>query len=499
MSWKELTAGYDDFKLEDFYCDEPVSGLAAEDLLAASRLALLVKFPFFGKLSLNMVFIENNNIPTTAVDARGNFYYNRKWMNHMTDVDAQRSVAHETMHLVQRFFARKPKGANHKLFNLAGDYVLEVQLNDCEMAPSRHSAIKINEAVIELVREYETVPAVYRQLLKEAEDATDCEACKQQIKQLQQQGQQNKQQNREENRKLNEESANGDEQGDGGGEGPEQEGSGPSCESGSGAGGCGEPDEGEGHGHGEGPPHTCGIMTCCTGSLSDTGELDPDEQQKWTEIVVGAKIHAEGKGNMPAGLGEYIDQLTESKVRWQDHLKSAATRLFGRDRYTYVRPNRRGPALSMRIPGHQPDGKSAVVSIDTSASMSTEEVRQCITEAREILKVCGCQKMWLILHDTRVFFSDYIEEADLTKMKMARGGTSHGEVFACLEKRHPNEKLNVPKEEDVTLAVMFTDLGTDFPDKKPEFEVIWGVPSCGCPGMSCPVPFGTKVEVELNE
>jgi predicted metal-dependent peptidase len=236
------------------------------------------------------------------------------------------------------------------------------------------------------------------------------------------------------------------------------------------------------------------------GSSADFGDdADPMEVQKWTEVIVGAKIHAEQKGNMPAGLGEAIDKLTESRVNWKDYLKTSATRVFGRARYTYNKRNRRGFAMKIRLPGHEPDGKCAVLGVDTSASMSVEEVIQCITEGSEILRVCGCRKIWLILHDMRVYFSGYVTESDLTKLKMARGGTSHSEVFACLNRTHPTAEFNVPKEEEVSLAVLFTDLGTNFPDHAPDYEVLWGVPTDGCPGMAASVPFGKKVPVEMKK
>jgi len=131
--------------------------------------------------------------------------------------------------------------------------------------------------------------------------------------------------------------------------------------------------------------------------------------------------------------------------------------------------------------------------------MSCDEVRQCFSEGKEILRVCGCQKIWVIMHDTRVYFSGWVEDADFTKLEMARGGTSHQEVFQCLDRKHRNPEFNVPKETEVKLAVMFTDLGTDFPRSKPDYDVFWGVPTDGCPGMAAVVPFGTKIPVDMKE
>ncbi len=476
-----------------FYIDEPKTGIDAEDLLSAVRIKLLGTFPFFGKIALNMAFVESNQIPTTAVDARGTFYFNRKWVNHFDEKDALFEMGHEVMHLVQRLWSRKGQGINHGLWNLAADYLADTALIDAGLPQSTVSERMLTPENQALARKHDTVPAMYRYLLQKAEENTECPACKQMLKDLKTMQKKQQKEEQEENSKLNaqKENAPGEEKSEE--EGNTSEGGVPdksNADDGKGS-GCGSPGE---------LKHTCGnVRQCCAGSSTDVNGMDPADVQKWTEVVISAKVHAEGKGKMPAGLSDYIDSLTESKVRWQDHIKSAATRLFGRDRYTYKRTNRRGPAMQMRLPGHTPDGKTAIGSIDTSASMSTEEVRQCVTEFSGIMKLCGCSKLWLILHDTRVYFSGWVEEADLTKLKMARGGTSHHEVFACLDKEHSNPYFNLPKEEEVTLAVMFTDLGTSFPSNAPDYEVIWGVPSNGCPGMSATVPFGKKVEVEVGE
>jgi predicted metal-dependent peptidase len=130
--------------------------------------------------------------------------------------------------------------------------------------------------------------------------------------------------------------------------------------------------------------------------------------------------------------------------------------------------------------------------------MTQEAVVQCVTETAAIMKACGCEKLWLILHDYEVYFSGWVTESDLTNLKMARGGTSHEGVFACLDREHLNDHFNLPTEEEVLLAILFTDLGTDFPDRSPEYEVVWGVPEGGWPGMEADVPFGRKIEVEIS-
>lgn len=463
--------------LKEFYFNKPVSGIESERLLSGARLALVTTFPFFGKVALNLKFIETNVVPAMSVNQRGYLFYNRKFVNHFEKKDAIWSVAHEALHIVERHWNRIPKGVILYLWNVAADMILESHLLDAGLEQSKLSASQFTPDRQKLARDLKTVPAVYKYLLQEAENNTDCEACKETIRQL---------------RKLGKEIENNSPQEDDGTKPHDHSDNKDSCCSNCKDCNCSKKEKT--------PKHTCGLegFICYSGVLSDLGDLLPEEQQNWLEKIIAAKVHAESKGNMPAGLGEYIDQLTKSKVRWQDHIKTAATRLFGRDRYTYKRTNRRGPAIRMRLPENVPDGQTAVGAIDTSASMSVEEIRQCISEFSAIIKACGGSKLWLILHDCRVYFSDWVKEADLTKLKMTRGGTSHIEVFQCLNRTHSNSQFNLPKEEQVSLAVLFTDLGTSFPTESPNFEVIWGVPSNGSPGISVKVPFGKKIEVETS-
>jgi predicted metal-dependent peptidase len=125
--------------------------------------------------------------------------------------------------------------------------------------------------------------------------------------------------------------------------------------------------------------------------------------------------------------------------------------------------------------------------------MSKDDVIQCVTEVSAILKHCGASKLYLILHDHPVYWAGQVGDADLRRLKMSRGGTSHKEVFEVLEGK--SEKFPLPTDEKIELAICFTDLGTDFPEKHPKFEVIWGVVQGY--GDSIDVPFGKKIKVEL--
>jgi predicted metal-dependent peptidase len=479
------TQAKQDFDPKEFYRDEPLTGTKPEDLLASARLTLLMNFPFFGKIAQGMSLHETDMVPTTAVDAKGRLYYNPKWVNHMTLEDAVFEFAHETGHLYQRVFDTKPEGANHGLYNKAADWRVDTDLVDAGFKQSKISAKAVDAKAQEKTRELGTTPAIYRWMLKEAESNTDCPACKQTLKNLQQQSSKIKQQTQQENKEINEGSpsdGDGDQPGDGKESGHSHGQGDGSCESDSGGGGE--------------LKHTCGnVRQCCVGSTADLANASPEEIQTWTEKIIGAKMFAEGKGNMPGHIGARIDELTKSTVRWQDLLRTRSNKAFGRERYSFRKRNKRH--RNVRLPRAMPESKTAIIAMDTSGSMSKESVVQSITESAAIMKACGADKIYLILHDAVPYYSGYVTDADLTKLQISQGGTSHIGVFECINRTYANDEMNLPLTEEVELAILFSDLGTCFPDLHPSYDTIWGVPAGSCPGMSQDVPFGIKVEVPM--
>lgn len=471
------------------YSLTPRTGQSAENLIASAKLKLMMDFPFWGKIISNMPLIESEYIPTTAVDAKGNFYFNRYWVNAWDSMEvAVFMCAHEAGHIYQRFFSRLWKGVIHHIFNMAADWRVNTDLLDAGFPENHYSREVLSPEDRKKANELGTCERIYQYMLTQAESVEQCLACKKIIQEVMRLQQQQDKQNKQENKEINE----SDEQDQNGTPKPvEGEDGGESCKSNSGAGDPGDSSDQ--------PEHTCGGgKICCVGTSGDLSKGNPMDEQKWLERVIAAKMHAEGKGKMPGHLGEQINALTKSTVRWQDYLKSKSTKIFGRDRYSFKKYNRRGACMGVRLPRALPDAKTAIIACDTSGSMSEDSIRQCITESAAIMKTCGASKIWLILHDCDVSFSGYVTESDLTNLKCSRGGTSHEPVFQILHREHPNSELDLPPEENAELAILFTDLGTDFPDFTPPYEVIWGVPEPSSPGMSANVPFGTKVAVPVE-
>jgi len=487
---KDLMSGKHSDKVKAMYKDSPVDKVNAEDKLTHARLALLSNFPFFGKVSLNMPFVESKQVPTTAVDAKGRFYWNRRWVNGHTTKEMMFEIGHEVMHIVQRCFDRKPEGANHGTWNLAADWFCDTYLAKAGLEQSPISKLMVPEEIQDKAMQLGTIEEAYAYLLQQQAEHSECEGCKYMANKALQLQQKNDKEDQEENKKINADSVDG--------EGEEEENSDNNEENeGNNARG------GDSENEDEAPPHTCGnLRGCCAGVTTDQSSegFDGTEAQKWSEVMINAKEYAQskGRGNLPGTLFQMIEDITKSRVRWEDYLRKASTQVFGRGRYSFKRANRRGLASGLRLPYRQPETKAATVWIDTSGSVSDDELRQTLAESLAIMEQCGADKILVGLHDSNVYFFDEITKKDISRLKFRRGGTSHQQVFDVM--KGIDSEFKLPRGYTVEMAVLFTDLGTCFPDYIPGYEVIWGVfdPASWGGGIDCPVPFGQKIKVPVD-
>ena len=480
------------------YSDTPKDGIKAEDKIRKAILLLLRRYPFFGKLAMFMVTIRlpKEVCPTTAVDKKGRLYWCREWVNGLTLEDMVFEIGHETMHLVQRTFARSPKGVIHPIWNLASDWLCDLYLAEAGLTQSCISKKMLPPDKLKKAKELGTIEKVYQHLLEEVKNNTSCQACKEMIEKIQNQEKKEdvtdkKESSQSPSDKEDQESGKGDAEG--------QESSKATAGNGKGNG------EGEGKGNGEGTgkhshgtPHTCGnVRQCCAGITADGEGLSPYDNNKWQQNIIAAKMYADSKdrGNIPGNFGEMIDGLVKPKVKWQNYLRKTSHRIFGNGRLTYKAPNRRGFGVKVRLPKRQPENKSAVIVVDSSGSVSTEQLRQTVAESLAIMKQTGAEKILLVLHDVIVYYMQEITAKDVKNLKFRRGGTSHLDVFKCLNGE--SDKWKLPKGYTVELVVCFTDLETQFPRIAPSYSVLWGVFETG--RKPHPAPFGQVITVPVSK
>jgi predicted metal-dependent peptidase len=94
--------------------------------LSKAKAQLIVEQPFYAALLCNLPFVEDDTIPTLAVDGK-NVYYNAEYVNTLTVNQLKFAEAHEVMHCVFKHLTRRGS-RSPKRWNVAGDYIINDML-----------------------------------------------------------------------------------------------------------------------------------------------------------------------------------------------------------------------------------------------------------------------------------------------------------------------------------------------------------------------------------
>jgi len=224
------------------------------------------------------------------------------------------------------------------------------------------------------------------------------------------------------------------------------------------------------------------------GSAPSMG-IDPKElEQEWKEATTAAARLAKGRGNMPAGLEDYIDEILFPKVPWQDVLYRYLQVTKGNSDFTAYPFNRRHIWREIYLPSMQGESIELVCAMDTSGSVSKEDLTRYFSELRGICSIFGSYTIYLMLCDSAIHGEMQIitEDEDLKSVVIGRGGTDFRPVF---------EKIEEEGLEELPL-VYFTDLDGYFPDDHHGDGVFWLVRKNQMRYGRAEVPFGEIIEID---
>ena len=232
-----------------------------------------------------------------------------------------------------------------------------------------------------------------------------------------------------------------------------------------------------GKGNGNDPGGCGGIIEPQDGAEKAKQEAD------WTVNGQAAAEAAKQRGDVPGGLGRFIQALEQPKVDWKAELRDFLTKPHP-ERNDWGRPNRRFlshglyfPTLSGERLGH------IAVAIDTSGSIGQDTINAF---GAEIMGIIGSSPakltvIWCDCQIGRIDEYDNISAEELSLQACGGGGTSHKPVFEWLEKQG---------DDAPDCLVCLTDMYTDFPKQGPETPVLWVSTSRGIEG-----PFGKTIEL----
>jgi len=399
--------------------------------LAAARTRLIMERPFLGSLVMHLPLKDAGDwCKTTATDAQA-FYFNPDFVANLSLAQTQFILAHEALHCAMGHTHRR----NHRVkkrWDVACDHAVNLMLIEEGLKPPLHG-ILANQDYMTLSAE-EIYPLIPEDTPEESFDEH-----------------------------LFDDDQDQGSSSDPTGQNEEQQGKGQGKE------GQSEPEEIDGSG---------------SQTANKPHELSPAEREElgeqWKNRLAAAAQAARQAGKLSQSMLRWVDGLLSPNLPW----RALLARYFAinqRDDYSWRRPSRReGAAILPRLSS---EGLDVVAAIDTSGSISDDELREFVSEL-DALKGQVRARVTLVACDFKLAENGPWEYEPWDAMELPHdleggGGTDFRPVFDWVE----TENLSP------NLLVYFTDAEGDFPKLAPDYPVIWLVKGKGS------VPWGERVQL----
>ncbi len=400
-----------------------------ENKLVAARTWLIIDKPFLGALVLRLPLVEADPrwCHTTATDARS-FYYNRDYIKALSFEQTKFILAHEALHCALSHFARR-EHRHKRRWDLACDFAVNPLLTADGLTPAPDALIL--DAYKDMTAE-EIYPCI--------RENADEEPMDQHLYDLDDRPH-----------------GSGDRDDGDGGRGEEQT-------------------EDNGGGHGEPDAQAGGAPQPPPLSTPERDALD----KQWQQRLASAAQQAMQAGKLGGSMARMVDHLLQPQLPWRMLLAHYMTRAARND-YSFAHPSRReGTAI---LPGLRSQHIDLLVVLDTSGSISDDEMQEFLSEVNAIKGQVGAR---ITLHacDEKLapegpWIFDPWEDVKLPGKLPGGGGTRFTPVFEWVEwqDRAPD------------LLVYFTDAKGEFPKSEPSYPVLWLVKG------KEKVPWGQRIQL----
>lgn len=345
-----------------------MSKMNARDKLVKSRVAMLLKYPFWGPLAARLKLEEVEWCKTIATDGR-KFYYNAEFVSKLSDGEMIFGFGHELGHIIFDHMTRRGD-REPQVWNMAGDYVI----NNMLIRESVGTAITTVPILADRKYEGKTADEVYDDLMKNAtvikmtlDDHLDMEG-----------------------------DGDGDEEGDGNGQGGDKVGK-------------------------NGKPKFKKLSEEERKALRD----------EWREAVIQASKNA-GAGNTPADIQRLVKDITNPvmdlkdllRIQFSGSIKSDYTWMRPNRKAWHT-----GAIMPGQLPGEELD---IVVALDASGSIDEGMLSDFLGMVQGSLDQFTSYKVRVVTFDTDIYNEDTFTGDDGRSMAeydiQGGGGTS----FECI-------------------------------------------------------------------
>jgi predicted metal-dependent peptidase len=395
-----------------------------EQKLIKARTQLILDKPFLGNLVMHLPLIAADNwCKTTATDAK-NFYYNPTFIGSLDSDQTKFILIHEALHCALTHFARRGNRKKH-IWDLACDFAINPLIVKEGFRPPLEAAV---------FRQYEGKTA--EEIYPFIDDSIDNEPIDQH---------------------LYDENANDD----------SNEASGKS-----------ETSDSESNNRNQQQDNTSG------GLAQKPDPLSYKEKQeltiKWQKDLASAAVIARQQGALSSIMEKIVDFSLQPHLSWQELLASYLQH-FARDDFSFTRPKKRGVAILPTLKSHNIE---IVVAIDTSGSISQEEVDEFCSEISAI-KANMRAKITLLACDDNLDNNCPWEYQEWDEIQFPAnlgggGGTNFTPVFEFVDNLDATPNI----------VVYFTDGKGVFPKTPPNYPVLWLIKG------SEKIPWGQRVQLQ---
>lgn len=376
----------------------------------AARIVSQSRWPYLSSqlFSLKLVEVPHSEIQTMAVDKGWRMYYSPQFVMEQPVEVLATALLHEAMHCVmrhnERYEALGSARGYHTLWNFCGDAAINEILDAQDMpwgefSPVRYEGFPVPEVVSGLITE--TAYGLSVEWAKAHQDESD---------------------------------------------GLESD--------------CGSSSGGEARDY----------------ELEPNDESAPaiqSDQQNTIRDQVASDVldYAKNRGSLPGGLTRWAESYLNPQVDWRKQLavrmRQIIANVSGRRNHSYVRPSRRQDAMrdyddTIILPGlRDSEPPRVAVIVDTSGSVSSQELNQALTEIKGISKAVGMREaIAVIACDAKAYPARYVRSSSsITDLKLeGGGGTDLREGITA--------SLELPKKP--ALVILISDGESPYPVTSPD-------------------------------
>ena len=422
----------------------------SENRIIKARAKLMKGNIGMASMLLSLELIEASDRCETMATDGINIYWNDEFVKTLTDSQIQAVLVHEACHVIWEHPLRNvSKKWNHDIWNVATDYVINawvvydlgMELPEDGLLDRKYHGKSAEQVARELTNNNEALEDAIEEMKSKSDDSDESE------------------------------SGEGDSQND---DGDSDDGN--------------EDESQDGNGSGKSLLDELADMKPSMGEVwmpkdEDGNPLSESAMAEVKEniqraILMADKLEGCSEGGTSTMNGA-VQQLNETYVDWVDVMRDLLNSAKSNNP-TWSRLNKRHSWRGVNLPSNdnEPQGGEIVVAIDTSASVSQQELNIFATETQNLCEECGINKVRVTYCDTSIAKNpttgEWWDEFDLDNEELefnlrGGGGTRFEPPFNLF-----NDETE--DTEDVIAFVYFTDGYCSVDSKvEPSVPVIWAL------------------------